>query len=315
MCLPSTVVGTVLPPPSDTSVQVPGGAEESSQPVQNIPVGSSSVAVVPTVIPTVISGSSTSVPAVIVGSTTLTAGQTAVVDNTPIMVPTANDPAPQGTTQGLDNGQPPAIIIGSSSTITLPTAVPPPPSSALAASLEPPTLTLADGQTITPSGPAYIVSGQTLAPDSPALTFSGTDGSPTTIIALTTNALGSSIILIGPSSTIPYPPPPSPALPSAPAPPTLTLANGQTLAPSGSAYVVSGATLAPGSPPFTLGRDVIALTTDAAGAPVVVVDGSSTVAYASPAPLVVFGSTVAPGPGGARWRRAGRWRAGRERRW
>ncbi|EKG13821.1 hypothetical protein MPH_09002 [Macrophomina phaseolina MS6] len=311
---PSTVVGTVLPPASDTPVQVSGGIDETSQPVQNIPVGSTSVAVFPTVIPTTISGSSASVPAVVIGSTTLTAGQTAVIDNTPIVVPTANNPTSQLVTQDIDSEQPPpAIIIGGGSTITLPAAVPPP------ATPEPPTLTLANGQTITPSGSAYIISGQTLAPDSPALTLGGGDGdaddSQATVIALTTNAAGSSIILVGESSTIPYTNPATPTKPAflfAPAPPTLTLANGQTIVPSGSAYVISGATLTPGSPPLTLGGGgggtVIALTTDAAGSRIVVVDGSSTVAYvtaATPAPpssnappLVVFGTTVAPSGSG-----------------
>lgn len=311
---PSTVVGTVLPPASDTAVQVPGGADETSQPVQIIPVGSTSVSVVPTAIQTVISGSSTSIPAVVVGSSTLTAGQTAVVDNTPIVVPTANSPAPQPATQGPENDQPPSqpqsqpavIIVGGSSTITLPTAAPP----AAAAIPEPPTLTLADGQTIAPSGSAYIISGQTLAPDSPTLTLGDSDAdssSPGTIIALTTNAAGAPIVLIGASSTVPYtaaPAPTKPALLLAPALPTLTLANGQALRPSGSAYVVAGTTLAPGAPPLTLDGGVVALTTDAAGSRVVVVDGTSTVAYAAPAPssaappLVVFGSTVAPSGSG-----------------
>ncbi|KAF9631755.1 hypothetical protein BFW01_g2617 [Lasiodiplodia theobromae] len=280
---PSTVVGMVLPPASDTSIQVPGGADETSQPVQVVPIGSTSVTVVPTSIPTVIAGSSTSVPAVVVGSTTLTAGETAVVDNTPIVVPTANSPV----TQGPDNdqtppepqSQPPAIVIGGSDTIVLPTASPAPETAP-----EPPTLTLADGRTVTPSGSVYIVSGQTLAPDSPALTLSGSDGSTGTIIALTTNAAGSSIVLIGDSSTVPYTAlaatTQKPALLQAPAtPPTLTLANGQTITPSGTAYVVSGTTLTPGAPPLTLNDDdsssapptVIALTTDAAGSPVAVV--------------------------------------------
>lgn len=268
----------------------------------------------PTAIQTVISGSSTSIPAVVVGSSTLTAGQTAVVDNTPIVVPTANSPAPQPATQGPENDQPPSqpqsqpavIIVGGSSTITLPTAAPP----AAAAIPEPPTLTLADGQTIAPSGSAYIISGQTLAPDSPTLTLGDSDAdssSPGTIIALTTNAAGAPIVLIGASSTVPYtaaPAPTKPALLLAPALPTLTLANGQALRPSGSAYVVAGTTLAPGAPPLTLDGGVVALTTDAAGSRVVVVDGTSTVAYAAPAPssaappLVVFGSTVAPSGSG-----------------
>ncbi|KAF4310744.1 hypothetical protein GTA08_BOTSDO13800 [Botryosphaeria dothidea] len=314
---PSTQAGTDLPPTSEAPVQVPGPGE-TSQPAQIIPVGSTSVSVVPTAIQTVISGSSTSIPAVVVGSSTLTAGQTAVVDNTPIVVPTANNPAPQPSTQGPENDQPPsqpesqpaAIIVGGSSTITLPTAAPP---AAAAATPEPPTLTLADGQTIPPSGSAYIISGQTLAPDSPALTLGGSDAdssSPATIIALTTNAAGSPIVLIGASGTVPYtaaPPPTKPALLLAPALPTLTLANGQTLRPSGSAYVVAGTTLTPGAPPLTLDGGAVALTTDAAGSRVVVVvvdvDGTSTVAYAAPPPtpssaappLVVAGQTLTAG--------------------
>lgn len=338
--VPPTEVGTVIKPPGTTtagdggiggvigsligSYLSNGGAPPTNIPAQpaqsvvdnppagtpappstNIPVGTTSVAVVPTAIPTVISGTSTTIPAVVVGSTTLTAGQTAVIDNTPISVPTAVAPAPQDGQQNNQLPQPPAVVIGGSSTVILPTA----PASA-AQSPSPPTLTIGD-QTIQPSGTAYIISGQTVSPGSPITLGTGPSA---TIIALTTNAAGSPIVIVG-SSTIPYYNTPAitgapPIVPLSP----LTLADGQTIvAASGSAaYVIAGQTLLPGGAPITVAGTTYALTTDAAGQTVAVINGAviQTVAPAATAavaaaqttpapPLVIYGTTIQPVDGTA----------------
>ncbi|KAF4540810.1 Mucin-2-like [Lasiodiplodia theobromae] len=338
--VPPTEVGTVIKPPSGTTTAGDGGiggvigsligsylsnggapptnipaqpaqsavvnppAGTPAPPSTNIPVGTTSVAVVPTAIPTIIAGTSTTIPAVVVGSTTLTAGQTTVIDNTPISVPTTVAPAPQDGQQNNQLPQPPAVVIGGSSTVTLPTAAP------AAQSPSPPALTIGD-QTIQPSGTAYIISGQTVSPGTPITLGTGPSA---TVIALTTNAAGSPIVIVG-SSTIPYTTPAitgaPPIVPLSP----LTLADGQTIvAASGSAaYVIAGQTLFPGGAPITVAGTTYALTTDAAGQTIAVANGAviQTVAPAATAavaataqttsapPLVIYGTTIQPVDGTA----------------
>ncbi|GME32241.1 Mucin-2-like [Neofusicoccum parvum] len=280
----------------------PAGTQAPAPP-QNIPVGSTTVQVVPTAIPTIIAGTSTNVPAVIVGGTTLTAGQTVVVDNTPISVPTVNSPAPpneQGQQNNQLQGQPqaPAVIIGGSSTVLLPTYAGSVPTPA------PPALTI-DGQTIQPTGSVYVISGQTVSPGSPITLGTGPSA---TVIALTTNAAGSSIVIVG-SATTPYT---LAAVTNAPA--ALTIGS-QTIQPSGSVYIISGQTLTPGGTPITIGPasapTILSLTTDAAGNTIAVVNGATqTLAPAAaagttalpattPGPLVIYGSTILPTDGTA----------------
>ncbi|KAK7708733.1 hypothetical protein SLS57_008950 [Botryosphaeria dothidea] len=269
----------------------PAGTQ--APPTTYIPVGTTSVAVVPTSIPTVIAGTSTNVPAVVVGSQTVAAGQTVVVDNTPISVPTANSQAPsngQPQQNGQENNQlqgqsqAPAVIIGGSSTVVLPTA-------AAAPSPAPPALTIGD-QTIQPSGTAYVISGQTVSPGSPITLGAGPSA---TVVALTTNAAGSSIVVVG-SSTIPFAAAPAPT-----AAPALTL-GGQTIQPSGSAYVIAGQTLLPDGAPITVAGTTLALTTDAAGNTLLASNGVTQTLAAvqtTPSPLVIYGSTVQPTDGTA----------------
>ncbi|TKA70140.1 hypothetical protein B0A49_07720 [Cryomyces minteri] len=135
------------------------------------------------------------------------------------------------------------------------------------------------------SSSEYVVGSQTLR-----LGGSVTIGS--TVVALTTNSAGQSIVIAGgTTSTL------SPAALSVPQ--ALTI-DGQTLsAISASAYVLSGQTLAPGHP-ITLGsgssQTVISLATDSAGNSVVVM-GSSTSALRFPTSagaLVLNGQTLTP---------------------
>ncbi|GME28580.1 Mucin-2-like [Neofusicoccum parvum] len=228
---------------------------------------------------------------------------TVVVDNTPISVPTVNSPAPpneQGQQNNQLQGQPqaPAVIIGGSSTVLLPTYAGSVPTPA------PPALTI-DGQTIQPTGSVYVISGQTVSPGSP-ITL-GTVPSAT-VIALTTNAAGSSIVIVG-SATTPYT---LAAVTNAPA--ALTIGS-QTIQPSGSVYIISGQTLTPGGTPITIGPasapTILSLTTDAAGNTIAVVNGATqTLAPAAaagttaspattPGPLVIYGSTILPTDGTA----------------
>ena len=138
---------------------------------------------------------------------------------------------------------------------------------------------------------AYVVSGQTLAPGG-SITLDS--GASQTVVALTTNAGGATVVAVnGVTSTL---------QPNSPAP-AITL-GGQTLTGNnGGAYVVGDQTLTPGGS-VTLGSGssttVVALTTNAAGATVVGVNGiSSTIPFSSSPPITLGGQTLSGSNAGA----------------
>ena len=128
---------------------------------------------------------------------------------------------------------------------------------------------------------AYVIGSQTLSPGN---TITLNPGPSETVASLTTDARGEPVVIIdggaGPASSV-------------------TLGGQIFTSDNAGAYVVGGQTLTSGGT-ITLNpgpsQTVVALTTDAAGAPVVVVDGT---AAGSPPPvslmpLVVGGTTYLP---------------------
>ena len=136
-----------------------------------------------------------------------------------------------GTVVSLD---PTGVLTIGSSTFSLPTPTP-------AASVNQP-LVIA-GQTITPSGSAFLVLGTTLSPGGPTVTVDGT------VVSLNP----SGVLAIG-SSTFTLPTP----APDISANQPLVIA-GQTITPDGSAFSVAGTTLSPGGPAVTINGTVVSL--------------------------------------------------------
>ena len=157
-----------------------------------------------------------------------------------------------------------------------------------------PTLTIA-GQTLTPTTATdLLIGGQTLAPGGPPITL-GT-GVSTTVLSLATNSAGATILLVNgiPSTTLPA---------TAPAPP-LTIGNQAATPLPIPLYLLNSTPLTPGAT-LTLGAGssttVLSVTTDAAGATVLVVGGVSTTLPAAvaptptAAPLAIATTVVASG--------------------
>lgn len=178
------------------------------------------------------------------------------------------------------------VFVGTDSSTIQPQATP-----------APPTLTIA-GQTLTPATATDLLIGsQTLAPGGPPITL-GT-GPSTTVLSLATNSAGATILLVNgvPSTTLPA---------TAPAPPLTIGTQAATPLPI-PLYLLNSTPLTPGAT-LTLSAGssttVLSVTTDAAGATVLVVNGvpttlpaavAPTPTAAAPAPLAIATTVVASG--------------------
>lgn len=224
-------------------------------------LGSDSVVAQETQVATTISGVSTDVPAIVLGSQTIPVGASGSVGSVPVAVITAGGETaivvdgstrllPQGTVAQEVASQPP-IIIGSS-TITA----------------------NSDSQ--------YIVAGQTLAPRS-SITIGGTP------IALQTDGPEGNVLVVGTSSSVLQ-------LPSAAATEAgipLVVGSSTITANSASEYVVAGQTLKPGSS-ITVGSgsstSVIALETHGSETILVIGTSSSVLQQAQPTAVLIVGA-------------------------
>ena len=223
----------------------------------------------------VIGGSTTvsSGQTLVVDRTTVTAGQTVIIDNTPVVIQTSG-----GSTE---------VIIG---TATVPvTLYPDAASSAVSQITQPPLLApvVLGSQTITANSLSqYLVSGQTLSPGGPAITVDGTT------ISLAPSA--TALVVNGQTTTItqPY----YDAVYTSTFLPLLTLFDNNqvfTADRAGKYILAPGTTLAPGSPAVTVSGTTVSL--DPMGTAVVVQGSTRSLA---PQTTVV---TITRGGGVEQW--------------
>ncbi|CAO2650085.1 Nn.00g013770.m01.CDS01 [Neocucurbitaria sp. VM-36] len=214
---------------------------------------------------------------------TLTPGGIATVDGTVVsLAPSASFVVIGGSTQILPTAGsgsapvatgPPEIVFGGTTVTAQPT---------LGRSGN------SDGQNNPGVGPTFVISDQTLAPGGPAITVSGT--------TLSLAPSGSFIVVNGVTSTVANPT----AL--ATSPPTLTVGESvfSPLPGSGTTFVISDQTLAPGGPAITVSGTTISL---APSASFVVINGvTSTIANPFAAqitapPLTIGTDVFIPLPG------------------
>ncbi|KKY16083.1 hypothetical protein UCDDS831_g07314 [Diplodia seriata] len=288
--------GSVInqPPPSTfETVNIPTtDADGSSTSAAGIVIGSQTQPIFSTFIPAATqqsnsavdassgapAASPSSIPVIVVGTQTLSAGQTATIGTVPVVVPVQTPP-------DAVSGDAPPPQTASSPLQVVPVQQPSPSSAAV---------TLANGATaIVNSASEVVVGGQTLQPGSNTVSVGGGDGengNSAATVVLTTNAAGSSVIVAaGTTAALPptaQPPPPDQVSAASGAPAAITLANGATASlNSASQVVVAGQTLQPGANTVSVAGDgengnsvtatVVVLTTNAAGATVVVADGST----------------------------------------
>ncbi|KAJ4373027.1 hypothetical protein N0V83_003318 [Neocucurbitaria cava] len=210
---------------------------------------------------------------------TLTPGGVATVDGTVVsLAPSASFVVIGGSTQLLPTAapvatSPPEIVVGGTTITAQPT---------LGRSGN------SINQDNSSQGPTFVVWGQTLAPGGPAITVSGT--------TLSLAPSGSFVVINGITSTVADPA----AL--ATSSPTLTIGGGvfSPVAGSGTTFVISGQTLAPGGSAITVSGTTVSL---APSASFVVINGvTSTIANPSaaqitPPPLTVGNDVFKPLPG------------------
>jgi hypothetical protein len=204
--------------------------------------------------------------------TTLTAGQTVVIDNTPVVIQTSG-----GSTE---------VIIG---TATVPITLFPDAVSAISHITQPPFLApvVLGSQTVTANSLSqYLISGQTLSPGGPAITVDGTT------ISLTPSA--TALVVNGQTTTItqPY----YDAVYTSTLIPLLTLFDNNqvfTADRAGKYVLAPGTTLAPGGPAVTVSGTTVSL--DPTGTAVVVQGSTRSLA---PQTTVV---TITRGGGVGQW--------------
>lgn len=230
-----------------------------------VAIGSTSLGLQPTQLATTISGVSTIVPAVIVGSQTIAVGASNSVGSIPVAVVTA--------------GSQTAVVIDGSSTNFMPQVT------AIQEVASQPPIVIGSSSITANSNSQYIVAGQTLAPGS-TITVGGTP------IALQTDGPAGSVLMVGSSTSILLNLPTISALP-----PPIVIGSSTIAANVESQYVVAGQTLKPGSA-ITVGNTPIALQTDGPSGIVLVVGTSSSILQSlpkpteGPAPIVLGGSTI-----------------------
>ncbi|KAL0253110.1 hypothetical protein SLS55_010561 [Diplodia seriata] len=285
--------GSVInqPPPSTfETVNIPTtDADGSSTSAAGIVIGSQTQPIFSTFIPAATqqsnsavdassgapAASPSSIPVIVVGTQTLSAGQTATIGTVPVVVPVQTPP------DAVSGDAPPPQTASSAPLQVVPVQQPSPSSAAV---------TLANGATaIVNSASQVVVGGQTLQPGANTVSVGGGvggTGQSAATVVLTTNAAGSSVIVAaGTTAALPPTQPPQVSAAGAESAPAITLANGATASlNSASQVVVAGQTLQPGANTVSVAGEngnsataaaTVVLTTNAAGTTVVVADGST----------------------------------------
>ncbi|KAB2573823.1 hypothetical protein DBV05_g7518 [Lasiodiplodia theobromae] len=296
---PPPASNPAAPPPSTfQTVDIPTTAPDGSPTTApGIIIGDQTQPIVSTVVPAPSQAApppgetaappASSIPAIVVGSQTITAGQTATIGTVPVVVPVPASTAGQG--EGSPES-PPTLSV-----VPVDQGQQPPASAA-------PAVTLPNGATaIVNSGSQVVVVGgsQTLQPGANTIAAgSGSGGgSSAATVVLTTDAAGNSVIVADGSTA---------AIPTAAGPATVgggavvTLPGGQTASVDSASQVVvvGGQTLQPGINTIA-GDSTVVLTTNAAGATVIVADGSTAaLPTAGPAVTAAGAGAIVTLPGG-----------------
>jgi hypothetical protein len=260
--LPTAIASKLSPAASNLL-----SASRSIKPKQSpVAIGSERLVPQATQLATTISGSSTDIPAVVLGSQTIAIGASGSIGTVPVAV----------TTSGSHT----AVLVDGSTTHFLPQAT--------VTQAESQPKIVVGGSTITAnSNSQFIVAGQTLTPGS-SITVAGTT------IALPKDGQEGSMLVVGSSSSIlQHQPRPTPF-----AAPSIIIGSSTMTANAESAYIFAGQTLVPGSS-ITVSGTPIALQTAGSDGSALVIGSSTSVlqqnlqaTVAAAPPVIVGGSTL-----------------------